>query len=448
MAKSRVEKAPELDIRKDIDDFWDYLDICDVTDDQGRYLHWSKFKWRVSDKKNAEKIWKAVKFKRRQQYKSIGLLDENNKSFVFCTPPSMDAILYRLVKVLGGNVDAVTDSPASTNLQDIYLVSSLMMEEAITSAQLEGASTTREIAKKMLEDEIDPVDEDERMILNNYLLLKFAEQHSKDDLSIDMILEFHRIATKGTTENRVVPGELRSSNDIYVEDGDEGIAHRPPDYKLLVDRLQTLCDFANAEHSGLNGCDFIHPLIKAITLHFMIGYEHPFRDGNGRTARALFYWFMLKSDYRLFKYISISKLLKEKPKEYGLSYMYTEDDENDLTYFIYFQLEIITDAFEELKKYLDHKANEFKRISEALDKTSWGNSLNFIQKDLVKKAVKEPGRVFTAKEVSNSYSISENTSRSHLNKLVEMKLFLSTKNGRTTLYIAPSELISKIKASK
>lgn len=448
MAKSRVEKAPALKMPEDVSDVFDYLDKCDVTDDQGRYLHWSKFKWRVSDKANAVKIWKAVKLKRFSQYKKIGLQDEHDKPFVYCTPHSMEAILYQLVKVLGGNVEAVADSPANTNLQDMYLVSSLMMEEAITSAQLEGASTTREIAKKMLEDERDPLDEDERMILNNYLLLKQAERFSKQDLSIDMILDFHRIATRGTKENNVVPGELRNSNDIYVEDGDDGIAHRPPNHELLVDRMQALCDFANQDHSGLNGCDFVHPLIKAITLHFMIGYDHPFRDGNGRTARALFYWYMLKSDYTLFKYISISKLLKEKPKEYGLSYMYTEDDENDLTYFIYFQLEIISDAFEELKKYLDQKANEFKGISETLEKTSWGNVLNFIQKDLIKKAVKDPGRTFTAKEVANSYSISENTSRAHLKKLVSLKLLFSTKNGRTTIYIAPLELNSKLKTSK
>ena len=64
----------------------------------------------------------------------------------------------------------------------------------------------------------------------------------------------------------------------------------------------------------------------------MMGYEHPFRDGNGRVARALFYWFMLKSEYTLFKFVSISKLLKEKPKEYGMSYMYTEKDSNDLMF--------------------------------------------------------------------------------------------------------------------
>mgnify|MGYP001049760038 CR=1 FL=1 len=238
--------------------------------------------------------------------------------------------------------------------------------------------------------------------------------------------------------------QSREANDIYIEDGDGNIAHQPPHFNLIDERLQKLCDFANEDHTGLNGCDFVHPIIKAIILHFMMGYEHPFRDGNGRVARALFYWFMLKSEYTLFKFVSISKLLKEKPKEYGMSYMYTEKDSNDLTYFIYFQLDIILHAFDELKIYLGNKTNEFKKIAEILEKTTWGNKLNFIQKDLIKKAVKEPGRIFSAKEISNSYTISANTARAYLAKLAELKLFLTTKDGKTLIYIAPSDLLSKL----
>lgn len=447
MAKDKVEKAPIFNFPDDLKDIAPYIDKFDATDEKGRYLHWSQFKWRV-DSKIAESLWKSVKFKRISQYKKIELQDEKHNPFVYCTPHSMEASLYKLVKMTGGKVGAIADTNASDNLQSRFLVSSLIMEEAITSAQLEGASTTREVAKKMLEEEREPLDEDERMILNNYLLLKYAEQKCHDELSLDMILEFHRIATMGTTENYVVPGEFRADNDIYIDDGDGNIAHQPPDFTLIQNRLQALCNFANTNHSGEKGDDFLYPLIKAIILHFMIGYEHPFRDGNGRTARALFYWFMLKSEYTLFKYISISKLLKEKPKEYGLSYMYTEKDDNDLTYFIYFQLEIIEMAVNELVYYLDHKVYQFKKISESLEKTEWGSKLNFIQKDLIKKAVKEPGRIFTAKEISKSYSISDNTSRSYLNKLAKMKLFLSTKDGKKTIYIAPSDLLAKLKVSK
>ncbi len=447
MAKARVEKAPQLSLPDDFQVITPFLHKYDVTDEDGRYLHWAQLKWRVP-KADAESIWKTVKFKRMSQYKVLSLKSEDEQPFVYCTPHSMEAKLYQLVKIAGGNVGAISDTVATDNLQSKFLVSSLIMEEAITSAQLEGASTTREVAKKMLEEEREPVDEDERMILNNYLLLRFAERNKKEKLTLDLILEFHRIATMGTTENGVVPGEFRQDDDIYIEDGDGNIAHQPPSYDLIDERLKILCDFANKDHTGLKGCDFIHPIIKAIILHFMVGYEHPFTHGNGRTARALFYWFMLKSEYTLFKFVSISKLLREKPKDYGMSFMYTEKDSNDLTYFIYFQLDIIFNAFEDLKTYLGNKTNEFKKIAEILEKTTWGNKLTFIQKDLLKKAVKEPGRVFSAKEVSNAYSISSNTARSYLSKLAELKLFFATKDGKTVMYIAPSDLLSKLNAGK
>lgn len=178
----------------------------------------------------------------------------------------------------------------------------------------------------------------------------------------------------------------------------------------------------------------------------MLGYEHPFRDGNGRTARALFYWFMLKNEYDLFKYVSISKLLKDDPRGYELSYVYTEKDQNDLTYFIDFQLDIILAAFDELKQYLRVKTDEFNQVIELLEKSKY-NALNFVQKDILKKATKEPGRIFTVKEIASAYVISGNTARTYLNALVKDKLLLQTKEGRTLLYLSPSDLRVRLKAS-
>lgn len=444
MAKPRVERAPAFDPSKiDFAKVGKYFSEYDVTDQKGHYLHWDKFKWRVP-RAEATDIWHAVKFKRYMQMKPLALLSDSDEVFTYCIPHSVDSKLHRIVKLAGGSVAAIGGSKASESLQSKFLVSSLIMEEAISSAQLEGASTTREVAKKMLEEDRVPLDEDERMILNNYLLLKHAELTRDEPLTLDLILEFHRIATLGTTENNVIPGEFREGNDIYVSDTEDEIAYQPPSFEKIPARLGALCAFANRDHSGDNGCEFLHPVIKAIILHFMIGYEHPFRDGNGRTARALFYWYMLKCDYDLFRYVSISKLLKDDPKGYGLSYLYTEKDQNDLTYFIDYQVDIILAAFEELQNYLETRSNEFKQVVKLLETTRYNSILNFIQKDLVKKGAKEPGRIFTVKEVSSSYDVSENTARTHLNGLCEMKLFMDTKDGRKTLYLSPSDLIERL----
>lgn len=443
MAKARVEKAPLFTVEGiDYKKIIPYLMEHGATDDKGRYLHWSQLKWRVPTDEALD-IWQAIKLKRNFLMKPIHLLDEKKGIFSYCIPHSMEAKLHKVVKIGGGSVSTIADNIAPDSIQRKYLVSSLIMEEAITSAQLEGAATTREVAKKMLEEGREPVDEDERMILNNFFLLRHAEKVCKSELTIDLILEFHRISTIGTTENSVVPGEFRLDNDIYVGDEDE-VAYQPPDFSLIPKRLNSLCQFANSDHSGVDGNDFIAPVVKAIILHFMIGYEHPFRDGNGRTARALFYWYMLKHEHDLFKYVSISKHLKDDPKGYGLSYLYTEKDQNDLTYFIDYQLDIILSAFDDLQNYLKDKTDEFYQVMENLEGSKYNDTLNFIQKDLIKKGTKEPGRVFTVKEVSSSYEISENTSRSYLNKLVTLNLLLQTRDGRTILYFVPADLKERL----
>jgi len=448
MSKSSVEKAPEFHFEKiDFNVVSPFLSKYKSTNEKGKYLHWNQLKWRIP-RADAENIWFAIKLHRSTQRKPISLKDEKENDFSYLITHSMEARLHQVVTVSGGSIGAIANNPATENIQQKFLISSLMMEEAITSAQLEGAATTREVAKKMLEEEREPVDEDERMVLNNFFLLKHAAKKSKDDLTVDLMLDFHKIATHLTTENNVVPGEFRQNNDIYVEDTKGEIAHQPPCYKQMPQRLQKLCDFANTDHSSINANQFIAPVIKAIILHFMIGYEHPFRDGNGRTARALFYWFMLKNGYELFHYVSISKLLKDDPKGYGLSYMYTEKDQNDLTYFIDFQLDIILAAFEELQQYLEHKTDEFKQVLQLLENSKYNNDLNFIQKDIIKKGTKEPGRMFTVKEISSAYDVTDNTARKNLSKLTLLKLLLETKDGRTKIYLAPSDLMKRLKLNK
>ena len=46
--------------------------------------------------------------------------------------------------------------------------------------------------------------------------------------------------------------------------------------------------------------------MRAILLHFWLAYDDPFLDGNGRTARILFFWLLRKHGYWLAEYLSIS----------------------------------------------------------------------------------------------------------------------------------------------
>ena len=442
MAKEIIEKAPFVfdPALYDTKEYYDYLQKYKAEDHKGRYLYWDQFRWRVNKDDNPLIAWWATKWARFTISKPLPYTDKYSKPFIFCTPDTLQAKLHKITQFSAEGLAPIH------SIKRHYLISSLIMEEAISSSQLEGASTTRRVAKEMLVSSRAPRTEDEQMILNNYLLMKEIKRTKDEELTIDMILEFHRIATNKTTQNRVIPGQIRKDNEIIITDGMDGtILHQPPCHTLLEDRLRSICEFANTEHSGEDGTIFIHPIIKGIILHFMIGYEHPFSDGNGRTARALFYWFMLKHKYNHFEYISISKLLKEAPVQYGKSFLYSEMDDNDLTYFIYYQVDIILRAIDDLLAYLQAKSQEFEEIAHILQNASVGEHLNFIQKDIIKKAIKHPGRVFTALEIAADYDIAANTARKYLNSMVDAKILGSYKKGRTVAYIAPDDLYETLR---
>lgn len=320
-----------------------------------------------------------------------------------------------------------------------------MMEEAISSAQLEGAATTRNVAKEMLVKERAPVNDDERMILNNYKLMKHAKFNKYEDLTFELICEFHSIATTGVDDDDVRPGYIREEDDIFVGGAEGEVVHQPPKAALLFDRLEALCKFANDRHDGKDGRYFIHPVVKAIILHFMIGYEHPFRDGNGRTARCLFYWFMLKSGYWSFEYISISALLKEAPVQYGVSYVYTETDSFDLSYFVVYQLQVIERAINEFMDYVEDKKREASELADWLEGLKVGGDLKYRHGHLLKKALIYPGRIFTAKELTHDYDISENTARKDLERLASMNVFLKVQEGKSFLYVARGDAEQQLK---
>ena len=420
-----------------------------VIDDKGRYLHWDKFQWHVGKSLNPELAWIATKFSRMGIARKLPKLTayKGHERFSYCIPDSLSAQLHYIDKVTGGGHGINDSSFISTQGKKRYLVKSLMMEEAITSSQLEGASTTRKVAKEMLETARKPTDKSEQMIFNNYRLMQKAVERKDEALSLELILELHEIATRNAIDNDAVPGEFRTDDNITVTNLYNETAHQPPTHTTIQSRLMSLCEFANECSDAINSGQFMHPLVKAIILHFMIGFIHPFGDGNGRTARALFYWFMLRSGYWLFEYVSISKLIQEKRNDYDTAYVYTETDDFDLTYFLYNQVEVVRKAVDSLHSHIESKKREFYEFMEWVEKSPVSKSLKPRELDILKDAVKSPGKIFTSKKVSIDLDINGNTARSYLKKLVDKDLLIETKSkkGKEVLYLAPADLRERLK---
>jgi Fic family protein len=450
MPRIRVPK-PFLELIKEIKpETFSLMGKYQITNSQGKYLHWDEFKWRVEKGDEEVAAWTATKLARKGIAKDlVNLQAERDRNFSYCVPNSLSAKLHSIDRMTGGGRKISDGLLMSTDDKSRYLVKSLMMEEAITSAQLEGASTTREIAKEMLQKGLQPKDKSQQMILNNYLLMKKALEKKDEDLSVEFILELHEIATHRAIENNAVAGELRQHDNIVITNLYNENPFYPPTADTILSRLIHLCDFANTDHSDRDPNNFIHPVVKAIILHFTIGYIHPFGDGNGRTARAIFYWSIIKSGYWLFEYVSISKLIQEKRSDYDKSFVYTETDDFDITYFIYNQVETISNAVQLLNEYVDKKQKDFYEFMDWANKNPVSKKLNWEQLEILKEAVRSPGREFTAKQMSDDFGVTSNTARKYLNELVELDLLVqSTKKiGKAVVYLAPANLKSKLNKS-
>jgi Fic family protein len=181
-----------------------------------------------------------------------------------------------------------------------------------------------------------------------------------------MLLALHAVVTADTLENPADVGRFRLSDDVRVVDGATNeILFQPPAWATLPDRLARLVDFANSTPAD---DEWLHPLLKAFVLHFMLAYEHPFVDGNGRVARAMFYWQGLRAGYWLLEYVSISTIIARAPVRYGQSYLFVETDGSDLTYFLSDQARTLSAAVTSLHQYVERRKKEVgaleRRLSE------------------------------------------------------------------------------------
>ncbi|QKZ15705.1 Fic family protein [Spirosoma sp. KUDC1026] len=347
-------------------------------------------------------LWSVIKENRTQNRRMVELAKE---LFYFTNTDFLQEALHLFDLNLG------EQKIASDEEKQRYLIGSIM-EESIASSQIEGAVTSRVAAKEMLRKDRAPRNKSERMIVNNYQTIQHIIAIKKEPLTPEALLNIHQLMVDQTMDNPDEAGQFRQHDDIHVVDAIESeVIHTPPSFSTLPDFIQDLCEFFNDETPGF----FLHPVVKASIIHFLIGYFHPFTDGNGRTARALFYWYLLRKGYWLTEYLSISRVIKESRNQYYRAFQYTEADENDLTYFVVYQVKTLSKAYDELKKYIAHK-NQEKQQQLALQRNE---GLSPRQAEIVDWLQRDPNVTLSAKEVQIRLGVSNQTARFDIQALIE-----------------------------
>jgi len=406
---------------------------------QERYLPWDESKHKTWVPGSKEEVWGLLKLLRSVERQPSPIIDERMTPYTFSSRLHAE-FLHEVDLELGGIFLGLQDFSEGDKRR---IIRRNLIEESIASSQLEGANTSRAVAKKMLAEGRAPRDKSERMIVNNHEAMRWIEEELKDQkLSVDLVFELHRGVTKGTIDD-AHQGKLRETLDaagqpLVIKPWDDTIiAYVTPKREFVEQQLPRLVSFANDEQKG----PFIHPLTKGIMLHFWVGLLHPFEDGNGRLARILFYWYMLRRKYWAFSYLSISERILKSSKQYAMAYIYAEQDDFDLNYFIQYNVEKIKLARAGFRAYLQAKIVENRQASNAIGKDF---SLNARQINLLQHLAKDEQRYTTLKEYNNvNDNVGKVTASSDLQKLVEKGFLKKVRSGKNVFYY-PTEQIRKL----
>lgn len=404
-----IELPPKIDKKTLVNAFLKGIDpnIMPVVDRvNADYEYWDKAKYKkLPEGFTPQMLWANVKASRLRSMIPVW----NKYSINLCVTSQMQRLCHEFDMKFGSFWEVEGDTQSS---EKKYYLSSSLMEEAIYSSKMEGASTTRIVAKDMLRKKKSPQNKSQQMIVNNYNTIQYIVEHKDEPLTEELLLTIHRLMTEKTLDNPEDAGRFRTNDKVVVADMVEGdIIYTPPSFQEIPEFVESLCDFFNND----NPRTFIHPIIRGIIVHFMLAFMHPFVDGNGRTARALFYWYMLKEGYKLTEYMSISRVIAKSKSNYEKAFRYVENDGNDMGYFVAYNLGALEISFQQLRDYIQRKQRE----KSAANSFMMAGNINQRQALVLQRLKEEPETIFTVKDVQEQFSVSSMTARKDLSDLVK-----------------------------
>ena len=403
-----IELPPKIDRKTLVNALLKGIDpnIMPVVDKvNADYEYWDKAKYKkLPEGFTPQMLWTNVKASRLRSTIPVW----NKYGINLCVTSQMQRLCHEFDMKFGSFWEVEGDSKSA---EKKYYLSSSLMEEAIYSSKMEGASTTRIVAKDMLRKKKSPQNKSQQMIVNNYNTIQYIVEHKEQPLTEELLLTIHRLMTEKTLDNPEDAGRFRTNDKVVVADMVEGdIIYTPPSFQEIPEFVESLCNFFNND----NPRTFIHPIIRGIIVHFMLAFMHPFVDGNGRTARALFYWYMLKEGYKLTEYMSISRVIAKSKANYEKAFRYVENDGNDVGYFVAYNLGALEKSFQQLRDYIQRKQREKRAASSFM----MAGNINQRQALILQQLKEEPDTIFTVKDVQEQFSVSSMTARKDLADLV------------------------------
>lgn len=168
---------------------------------------------------------------------------------------------------------------------------------AISTTAIEGNKLTpMEVEAVMKGDQISESREYQAVEINNIidafeeLFKEVVAERNDSRITSDFILRLHAMVGKGLNDNfEATPGKFRDNNVIVGQ-------YQAPDYKDVPKLMESMCNWLLKEfkYAEDKPQTFEQYVIQAIVSHLYLIWIHPFADGNGRTARLLEFYILLR----------------------------------------------------------------------------------------------------------------------------------------------------------
>ncbi|MGZ3773340.1 MAG: Fic family protein [Pseudobdellovibrionaceae bacterium] len=391
---------------------------------QQRYLTPEEIKYRLKQQGATEAEWPSISQEiiATRKTGSITLFFKSIEPKFWFYPADVIHRKINEIETLGKELYEQINKNAS--FKNDFLLDSAI-EEAITSAIYEGAHSTRAQAEQLIASGERPKNKDEWMLINNVKAMKWVKNNQQNALTKEVILHLHRIVTENTVEGDDVNFLGKFRNDRVFVGPHEGIEHAKIE-QAINEMIQLTT----------NNPRYFHPLLKGILVHYFMGYIHPFFDGNGRTARALFYFKSMRNHLNYVELLSVSAYLRIHGKQYENSFVKVKENEYDLTYFIDFCLDSMWSALKEVSR----KVNYLLRMTDLKDRFE----LSQTQVGLMQRMALHKFRTINIEEYAQQISKSREFARQELKGLLDLNLVSEIKLSKKLVYKVNAEKLKEL----
>ena len=303
-----------------------------------------------------------------------------------------------------------------------------LIDEIMQTNSIEGVNSTRKEIKEAYDE---PLSTNKKFhgIVSKYNKL------TENEINIFTNQDIRKIF------DDIVSNEIKSDDETSLPDG---LIYRKESVSIISSSNKEIHRGLNPEKKIINAMDEalnvlnnneINPLIRVSIFHYLLGYIHPFYDGNGRLSRFIRSYYFSKTLNELIGY-RLSYTIKNRIKDYYNSFENANDDINrgELTHFILNFLSILKESMENLNSALNERSIKLNYFKELLMKN---NNIEEKTKSIIYLLIQaelfsEDG--ITINELKSNSDIGLGTIKNRINVIEGLGILKVDKLGRVNHY--------------